>query len=202
MPERVRYYPKIPPVNHGHRDPRPQEEDGALGNPNGFDIARPTGKRRGASYEQICFSTFLVPDYAFLVGPNVVNDVLAMSPFSGLGKPDAMRFRLQGDTWVLIGLHEYKSGPNLEVRRKLHLFSTLLHHLRDDKEERDMFLKCLIEVLGRGRCDLPMPRVIEIPPETEIPVLFVSPHSHGTVYQRNGTQFPVTTLVVDNPKRR
>jgi len=166
-------------------DVKPLSESDLIWSGNGIDVARriadPGENSSGHRYAKKCFSQIISsPGRSVLFGPNLVDHLLKTQSTYWQVKPDSIKFAADGNEWKLEELYEFNSSfKNHNVLKKLEGLRVLLDLFRKDQS----FLPDLIR---RGLADIvKVPTVIEIPQNSDIDVIFVSPNNKPIIQTPN-----------------
>lgn len=148
---------------------------------------------RGFLYEDRCFDAIahrLSPN-EIAIGPHLTDLIFSRNTphdWANEVRPDAMMFYKAEGHWVLMLLAEIKSNHVNGMHRKLEGFSGLLTHMR---KESWFLPKRLREYAGDM---IQIPKMIQIPADSSVNVLFMAPFEKGADGHTDGTTFPVTYM--------
>jgi hypothetical protein len=111
-----------------------------------------------------------VPEDQLIMGPNFVNHIFGRSLTAELAKPDIVGFKpVHPQMWELATLYECKNSVKLHENSKLEGYKFLLNKLR----RNPLYLSSVMQDYDGEH--LQMPKLISIPDNQELSVVFLSP---------------------------
>lgn len=140
----------------------------------------------GDAYEDRCFGTIVsTARKGLLLGPCMTDTLLDQRFTAEEAKPDVLGFDTSSTAWRLTQLWEFKLTLSPDrVLKKLYGLSQLLEKLRNNPEYLPRLLSHALRKI------MTVPPQIEIPPNSEIPIVFVHPFRHSVPINQ-GPPFPL-----------